>query len=38
LLPLFEAEPGLEFRAAMHNICGLGIRRLLEGHPRGVMT
>ena len=25
----------LEFHAAMHNISGLGIRRLLEGHLRG---
>src|SRR6202790_4826466 len=30
-LPLFEAGRGLEFHAAMHNICRLGIRRLLEG-------
>jgi len=38
LLPLFEAGNGLEFHAAMHNILGLGIRRLLEGHPRGALT
>jgi hypothetical protein len=38
LLPLFEAANGLEFYVAMHNIWGLGIRRLLEGYPRGVLT
>ena len=38
LLPLFEAESGLEFHVAMHNIGGLGIRRLLEGYPRGDLT
>ncbi|MEI9923407.1 MAG: hypothetical protein WDN50_07645 [Bradyrhizobium sp.] len=37
-LPLFEAAIGLEFYAAMHNIWSLGIRRLLEGYPRGVLT
>jgi hypothetical protein len=36
-VPLFEAVSGLEFRVAMHNIRELGIRRLLEGFPRGVM-
>jgi hypothetical protein len=38
LLPLFEAGSSLEFHAAMHNISDLGIRRLLEGYPRGVLT
>jgi hypothetical protein len=36
-VPLFEAVSCLEFRVAMHNIRELGIRRLLEGFPRGVM-
>src|SRR6266700_7844481 len=36
-LPLFEARRALAFHVAMHNIRDLGIRRLLEGYPRGVM-
>jgi hypothetical protein len=31
LVPLFQAQRGLEFHAAMHNIEDLGIRRLLKG-------
>jgi hypothetical protein len=31
-MAFYEAFEGVEFHIAMHNIGGLGIRRLLEGH------